>query len=95
MERSIWFFLALHLTGQVMMAQETTQDIRLISDRLTAGWIAHRFSPDRVEDLLAGLEGDGGWKDIDYTDVSRTHWRGIRVGWRSWPKRMPWRRPPG
>lgn len=56
------------------MAQDVIQDIETISQRLKMGWIEHHLSRDEVKTYLDGLEESGGWRDIDYGDVSRTHW---------------------
>jgi len=56
------------------MAQDIIEDVQMIAQRLKTGWIENRLSQDRVKIYLDGLDERGAWRDIDYDDVSRTHW---------------------
>jgi chondroitin AC lyase len=74
MVKTIQILMTLFFMEHLIMAQDVTQDVQVISERLKTGWIENRISQDRVQDYLDGLRETGGWRDIDYDDVSRTHW---------------------
>jgi chondroitin AC lyase len=67
--------MALFFMECSIMAQEVIQDIEVIAQRLKMGWMENRLSKDRVKTYLDGLDATGAWADIDYNDVSRTHWQ--------------------
>ena len=54
------------------------QDLEIIAERLRTEFGEQAPQGDRIKRYLQSQNEDGSWPDVDYDDVSRTHWSPAR-----------------
>jgi chondroitin AC lyase len=72
--------------GAVAPSGDATRDLETVRQRLAEELLSpaasRRFSEKEVGSILATIEADGRWPDVDYTDKSRSNWKPGTHIWR-------------
>jgi chondroitin AC lyase len=70
--------IVLLIEGLVMAQTQQKQDLETIANRLRSEFSGQAPREDHIQSRLESQNTDGSWPNVDYGDVSRTHWSPYR-----------------